>query len=301
MADEPRSSALSAGERRSLAFAFVGAGRLGTVLSAALAGAGYRVVAVASRSEASAAALAERLPDAAACAVDDLPARADVVFLTVPDGAIERVAETLPWRDGQAVVHSSGAHDLRVLAGAVRRGALAGCLHPLQSFPSDAGGVGEPGERFGDITCGVEAVEPLGGLLEAMAADLGARSVRLEGVDRAAYHAAAVLASNDVVALAAAAGRAWEFAGLAAGDAGAALTPLMRGAVENVARLPLEQALTGPVARGDVETVERHLAALGAAPELLAIYRALGAELLRLELGHPEEIVRRLRALLERP
>lgn len=300
MTDESRSPSLSAGGRRSLALSFVGAGRLGTALSVALDGAGYRVVAVASRSERSAAALAERLPAATVYTLDGLPARADVVFLTVPDGAIERVAETLPWRDGQAVVHTSGAHDLSVLGGATRHGALAGCLHPLQSFPGEAGEAGEPGERFREITCGVEAAEPLGGLLEAMASDLGARSVRLEGVDRAAYHASAVLASNDIVALAAAAGRAWEIAGLAPGDAGAALAPLMRGAVENVARLPLEQALTGPLARGDVETVERHLAALGADPELLALYRALGAELLRLELGHPEEVARRLRALLER-
>ncbi len=299
MTDEPGSASLSVGERRSLALGFVGAGRLGAALSVALAGAGYRVMAVASRSERSAAALAERLPDATVCALDDLPVRIDVVFLTVPDGAIEGVAETLPWRDGQAVVHTSGAHDLRVLDGATRRGALAGCLHPLQAFSHEGGEGGEPGTRFREITCGIEAADPLGGLLEAIVSDLGAHSVRLEGVDRAAYHASAVIAGNDIVALAAAAGRAWEIAGLAPGEATAALAPFMRGAVENVARLPLEQALTGPLARGDVETVERHLAALGAAPELLALYQALGLELLRLELGHPEEVARRLRALLE--
>jgi predicted short-subunit dehydrogenase-like oxidoreductase (DUF2520 family) len=283
-------------ERRSLRVGVAGAGRLGTALASALAEAGYRVEAVASRRAASTRALAASLPFAEVCSLDELPSRADLVFLAVPDGAIEELAAALSWRRGQAVVHTSGAQGLDVLGGVAKRGAVAGCLHPLQAFPA---GLADPAERFRGITCGVEAAEPLGSLLEAIVADLGARSVRLEGVDRARYHAAAVLASNDVVALAAAAGRAWELAGLPPGASREALWPLIHGAVGAIGDLPLERALTGPVARGDVETVRGHIEALRDDPELLTLYRALGAELLRLDLGHSDAVVAQLRGLLE--
>ncbi len=278
------------------AIGIIGAGRLGASLAVALEAAGYPVAAVASRDPDSAAALVAQLHGGG----EALPAKAvaascDLVFLTVPDGEIESLAAALPWRGGQAVVHCSGAVGLDALAPAAGAGAGTGCLHPLQSFPSR---IGEP-QRFRDIVCGVEGAEPLGSLLERIAGELGAGVVRLEGVDRARYHAAAVFASNYVVALAAAAQRAWELAGLPAQQARSALAPLMRGAAENVAERATAEALTGPVARGDAATIERHLAALDGEPHLSALYRRLGAELLRLDLGHAPEAAAQLRALLE--
>ena len=150
-------------------------------------------------------------------------------------------------------------------------------------MPSSRNGRAQP-ERFRGIACGVEGAEPLGGLLERLAGDLGARPFRLDGVDRAAYHAAAVFASNDVVALVSAAQRAWTLAGLPAATARAALAPLLVAAAENVAQLEagaeLGAALTGPLARGDVASVEAHLAALSAAPDLRELYRLLARQLL---------------------
>ena len=152
---------------------------------------------------------------------------------------------------------------------------------------------------FRGILCGVEAGNAeLGNLLEAIAQDLGARPVRLEGVDRGIYHAAAVLASNDLIALAAAATRAWVRAGLPAALARDGLAPLLRAAAENVGGLPLEQALTGPVARGDIATLERNLRALEAEPDLRELYRRLALELLRLDLGHPRNVAAALRTAL---
>jgi predicted short-subunit dehydrogenase-like oxidoreductase (DUF2520 family) len=145
----------------------------------------------------------------------------------------------------------------------------------------------------------VEGAEPLGSLLERIACELGAEVVRLEGVDRASYHAAAVFASNYVVALAAAAERTWELSGLPRDQARSALAPLLRGAAENVAERPTAAALTGPLARGDTDTIERQLAALDGEPELGALYRRLGAELLRLDLAHDAGTAARLRELLE--
>ena len=137
--------------------------------------------------------------------------------------------------------------------------------------------------------------------LAGIATDLGARTVPLAGVDRALYHAAAVLIANDAVALAAAATRAWTLAGLPQDAAREALAPLLLGAASSIAALPLAEALTGPLARGDIATVERHLDALARDPTLAALYRALAAELLRLPLAHSEATAARLRALLDTP
>lgn len=267
------------------AIGVVGSGRLGTSLVAALAGGGYHVAAVASRDRVSAtriAGLAGTVVDAAQGVVD----RSDVVFLTVSDGAIAAQCDALRWRAGQSVVHCSGARGLDVLASARAAGAHVGCLHPLQSFPTR-----EPEPwRFTGIACGVEGDGVLHAKLEGIARRLGATPFSLAGVDRARYHAAAVLASNDVVALMSAATRAWALSGLPAAQARPALAPLLLAAAANVAALPLVEALTGPVARGDVATVSAHLAALEGAPELRALYAALAAELLRLDLGHSDAV-----------
>ena len=274
----------------------IGAGRLGASLALSLAAAGYPVRAVASRTPGSAAALVAQVGGGTrARAPDELAASCELVFLTVPDDEIAAVAGALTWHAGQAVVHTSGALGLEVLAPAVDAGALAGCLHPLQSFPSRTGEAG----RFRGVVCGVEGAPPLGSLLERIASALGAGVVRLEGVDRARYHAAAVFASNYAVALAAAAQRAWVGAGLPAEQARPALAPLLAGAARNVLEHDdLIDALTGPVARGDAETVRRHLEALDDDPALRELYRLLAAELLRLDLPRHDEAARRLRALL---
>jgi len=272
----------------------IGLGRLGNALAAALAASGTPVLAASRRPVPEAW---RDVPGLEIVTPEALLAGCETVFLAVPDRAVAEVAGALTWRPGQAAVHHSGALGLDALAAATARGAVAGCLHPLQTFPAGV----RPQEAlslFDGTVCGVEAPEPLGGRLEALAACLGARTVRLEGVDRALYHAAAVLASNDVVALMAAAARTWALAGLPDETAREALAPLLLASARNVGALPLERALTGPIARGDVATVERHLAALAAAPDLAALYRALAAELLALDLGHPAEVTEALRRAL---
>ena len=278
--------------------AIAGASRLGGALAVALHSAGYPIVAVASRREEPARALLAHLgPHAIATTSWQAAAdAADLVLLTVADGAIAEVCAAIRWRPGQAAVHCSGVRALDVLTTAHEAGALTGCLHPLQSFP---GGVADAA-RFRGITLGIEAPDPLAATLEAIAHALDARTVRLESVDRALYHVAAILASNNVVALAAAAQRAWTLAGLPIEAANAALGPLMLTVAGNVAAHDILGALTGPVARGDVTTVERHLNALAAAdPALHTLYRALAAELLRLPLPHPPEVSERFHKLLD--
>lgn len=276
---------------------FIGAGRLAASLSAALIGAGYPVTTVASASSQSGEVLAEALAVRAA-SPGEVVSTCDLVFLTVPDAQIADLAATLPWRPGQAVVHCSGALGMDALAAATTRGAITGCLHPLQTFPSRSP---EP-SRFRGIFCGIETTgTPLGGYLEGLVRAVGATPFRLEGVDRRRYHAAAVFMSNHVVALGSAATRLWTLAGLP-GDAGReALAPLLLSAANNVANLPLRDALTGPVARGDITTVEGHLAALTDAPDLRELYRALSLELLHLPLPHDAATTAALHRLLDGP
>ncbi|MFI5308111.1 MAG: Rossmann-like and DUF2520 domain-containing protein [Polyangiales bacterium] len=271
----------------------IGAGRLGSSLALALTQVGERVTAVAGAGASGAEALAVRLPGARSANAAAVARGCGLVVLAVPDTELPGLAAGLAWRAGQSVVHCSGALDLEVLAAVAHAGGLRGCLHPLQAFPARF----EP-ERFTGIVCGIEADAPLDARLQELCLALGARSVRLEGVSRARYHAAAVLASNFVVALHAAAARAWTLSGLPEDLARSALAPLTLGAAEAVSRLPLEAALTGPFARGDVQTVASHLRALEAAPELRALYLRLGAELLGLQLDLPDERRTALEALL---
>jgi predicted short-subunit dehydrogenase-like oxidoreductase (DUF2520 family) len=149
-------------------------------------------------------------------------------------------------------------------------------LHPLQSFPDTTHGAA----RFRDIACGIEGDAELANALRTLCHDLGATSFSLAGVDRARYHAAAVFASNYLVALHAAAERAWALAGLPPDRARGALAPLTLGAAAHIARLPLADALTGPIARGDAATVARHLASLAEDQDLMELYRRLGMALL---------------------
>ncbi|RLT41012.1 MAG: DUF2520 domain-containing protein [Chloroflexi bacterium] len=291
----------STAERRTLPIGVIGLGRLGSALAGALAAVGYHNVTVTGRD---AARVERRAPllGVTAQPIDTLVERSALVFLTVPDHAIEGLGDRLRWPAGQGVVHCSGALGLDVLRGVEAGGAHAGCLHPLQTFPAASSGTALTmracADLFEGIVCGVEGAAPVGDLLMAIADDLSARIVRLEGVDRALYHAAAVLVSNDVIALMAAASRAWERAGLDVTAAQTALAPLLLAASSNAAHLPLAAALTGPIARGDAATVERHLRALDADPGLRALYRALGRELLGLDLGLSAEARAALEALL---
>lgn len=282
---------------RSIPVGLVGAGRLAASLGAGLARAGYRVRLVAAAHEASARSLAAGIGPGVEATTDlgQVAATCDLVFLAIPDAAVAPVSRSIAWEPRHLVVHCSGALGLDALAAADEAGATTGCFHPLQTFPSRTP---EP-DRFGGIFCGVEALAPLGAVLEQMARDLGSRPIRLEGVDRALYHAAAVVASNHLVALTAAATRLWALAGLP-GEAGReALSPLIVATARNVSRMELADALTGPVARGDVATVEAHLRALRRDPSLLQLYQRLTQELLRLPLALPQEVLARLREALK--
>jgi predicted short-subunit dehydrogenase-like oxidoreductase (DUF2520 family) len=216
-----------------------------------------------------AARLAERGRDVELARDPAVAAGAGVVIVTVPDRSIEQVAAGIP--DGPWVVHCAGALGLDVL-GPDRLRALS--LHPLMTF-APGGNASQLDGAYAAVS-GRDAEGIAAGF--ALAHLLGLQPFALDEPQRALYHAAAVLASNAVSTLVAAASRSAQAAGLDAELAAEALAPLMRRALENALADPDGFGLTGPVARGDAGTVALHLAALrDAAPEVEPLYRAIAA------------------------
>jgi predicted short-subunit dehydrogenase-like oxidoreductase (DUF2520 family) len=282
-----------------LTLGFIGAGRVGTGLATGFVSAGHDVVAVASRSIASAQALAKRVSGARAGAPQEVADRADLVFITVPDDAIEAVVSSVRWRAGCACVHCSGAADLDTLKKVVADGALAGGFHPLHMF-------GEPGESPDALSgCAVALAGPeaLVEKLERLARSLGARPLRLPEGGRALYHVAANFSGAFVIALMQETIALWKKLGIAEGDALAALLPLLRGTVDNVERLGAAGGLGSAVARGDVGTIRRHLEVLAKeAPDSFELYRLLSLRTVPLALAKGSlkpETAKEIEALLK--
>jgi predicted short-subunit dehydrogenase-like oxidoreductase (DUF2520 family) len=222
---------------------FVGAGRVGKGLSLALSRAGYEIVGVAGRNPRE----KQRILD-----------EAEIVFLTVPDDALSSVCRELAWGESKSAVHCSGAAELAVLKHAQEEGARVGGFHPLQMFADPE--IAARGLKGCAIA--VEADEPLAGMLLHMVAALGARPLRVPPGARAAYHAAAHYAGPFVAALLAEATSIWGRLGIAEDDALAALLPLVRGSLDAIEHSGPGRAMAGSVARGDVETLRRHVHAL---------------------------------------
>lgn len=187
---------------------------------------------------------------------------ADVVVLCVPDGEIAAAAASIAPRPGRLVGHCSGALTLAPLAPHE-----SFSLHPLMSVPLD--GASHLAGATAAVAGGSERARAVA---TALAFRVGLTPVDVADEDRAAYHAAASIASNFLVTLEAAAERMAASAGIDR----AALVPLVRAALENWAALGPERALTGPLVRGDEETVARQRAAVAErAPELLALFDVL--------------------------
>jgi predicted short-subunit dehydrogenase-like oxidoreductase (DUF2520 family) len=247
--------------------AIVGAGIVGTAVAVVWARAGHRIVAVAGRSAATAARAAAWLPGVPVSSLEEVTDGAALVVLGVPDDALPSTVEAIAAHLAPQtwIAHLSGASGLDVLA---RASARPLAIHPLQTFADVAGAV----DALPGSTVAVTAADEDGWALgEQLAADLGAMPFRLADERRPLYHAAAVFASNYLVAVAGAAERLFAAAGVP--DPAVAMRPLQRATLDNVDRLGAQEALTGPAVRGDAGTVDRNLGAIAeAAPALVPAY-----------------------------
>jgi predicted short-subunit dehydrogenase-like oxidoreductase (DUF2520 family) len=278
---------------------FIGAGTTGTALAVRLSQKGWPVVGVSSRTLSSAQRLAKRVPS---CQVyhtaQELADVAEMIFITTPDDVIAQVCSEVHWHKKQSVLHCSGAHSVDILGPAKKLGAAVGSFHPLQTFADvDQAIANLPGSTFA-----LEAEEPLLSTLKELTRLLNGNWVELKPGDKVLYHAAAVFACNYLVTLVKLAQDLWKDFGVSPKEATRALLPLLRGTLNNIDNIGLPNCLTGPVARGDLGTIEKHLRALDArSPSLLTTYKELGLQTIPIALAKGkvnEQKAEEMRALL---
>ena len=266
-----------------LKLGLIGAGTVGTALAVRLSSKGYQVVAVSSRSQTSSRKLAEAISGCRAFNNNqDIADASELVFITTPDDAITSVVSQIQWHAGQSVVHCSGADSTDILEPAKKLGAQIGVFHPLQTFAS----VKQAIENMPGSTFALEAEEPLLNTLKDMATALDGHWVELKASDKVVYHAAAVIACNYLVTLVKLASDLWQTFNIPPNQATQALLPLLRGTINNIDAVGIPQCLTGPIARGDTGTINKHLDALRkTAPALLSTYRELGLQTIPIALA----------------
>jgi predicted short-subunit dehydrogenase-like oxidoreductase (DUF2520 family) len=262
-------------------FGVVGAGRAGGALAVGFRDAGYSVAAISSRDRGDAERLAQLVAATPVGSAGDVAERCDIVVLAVPDPAIAEVAGEIAAAGtalaGHGVVHCSARLTARELELAATAGADTGVLHPLQAL---AGTESAPLLRGAAFR--VEATGRLRGQLDSLVSALGGFTIEVPEADLDLYHAAAVLAGNAPLALLARAATLLESTGVPPDSSRRAVAALMVGAATNAGARPIADALTGPVARGDADALERHMAALAADPAAQELYRLLVLDLLAL-------------------
>lgn len=258
----------------------IGVGKVGGSLGRLAHRAGYRITAVYSRDGAKASAFAASVGARVVGSPVAVLAWCDIALLTVPDDAIAPVVEGMlealrkEAQPGIAVVHTSGSRDLEMFNYLNIFGVNYGSFHP--AFPFTGADI----DSLAGAACAIETDDRpekpiLYGWLEALARAIGGIPLRIPSGSKALYHASLVIASNYTVVLYALAERLLGQMGADRQMAKAALVPLMRASLDNIAAQGIPAALSGPLVRGDAGTVAANLAALTNDPEIQALYKAL--------------------------
>ncbi|GAA2009891.1 DUF2520 domain-containing protein [Brevibacterium samyangense] len=261
-----------------LGVGIIGSGRVGAVMGNALRAAGHAVIGVSAGSEASRDRAEALLPDVPVLDVETIVERAELLLLTVPDDVLPELVQGLAdlgrFTPGQIVVHCAGRYGTEVLRPAAALGAITLALHPALSFTGTS--IDLP--RLRESTIAVTAPKPVLPIGQALVLEIGAEPVVVPEADRTLYHAALSHASNHTVVVLSQAAEVLREIGVE--DPARVLSSLVYASVGNVLQSG-PSALTGPVSRGDVSTVEAHLAGLAelaaetGATDTLETYRAL--------------------------
>lgn len=256
----------------------IGSGVVGTAMGYLLKERGYHIAGIASRKMES-AEKAKKFIGEGETSTDIVATakKADIVFITTPDGAIEdvcnRVASKRGFNKGVIVFHMSGALSSEILSSAKKEGAKIGSIHPLQSLADVGKAVKNiPGSYF----C-VEGDEDAVVMAKEIVSALGGKEITIGAERKTLYHAGASVASNFLVATIRFGLELFEAAGIKRENSLKALMPLIKGTVENIENLGIPKALTGPISRGDIGIIEDHLKAIkrGRA-ERVSLYTELG-------------------------
>ena len=287
----------------------VGAGNLGTALAMCLHRAGYVIDQVVFRNSGAsrrrAAALAKRVGaravDVARATIDS-----DVVWLCVPDDAVAKVERSLAqksdWK-GKVALHSSGALASDEMAALRRRGALAASVHPLMTFVAgsrQAGlsrtGLSHTGSQpsLAGVPFAIEGDAPAVRASRAIVKELGGKAYTIRRQDKVAYHAWGTFASPLLTALLATTEHVAAAAGLNRREAKRRMLPILQQTLANYVALDAAGAFSGPIVRGDVKTIRRHLRVLRKVPEAGEVYAALAKAAVRYLPGRRKPQVARL-------
>lgn len=258
--------------------AIIGAGVVGTAIGYILKNNGYALVGVASRRLQSAKKACRFIgAGRASTNVISTSRKADIVFITTSDNAIEEVCKEIAlqdgFRSGAVVFHTCGALSSEILRYARKQGASIASLHPLQSLANVREAVKNlPGSYF----C-VEGDENARIMAREIIKKLGGKEIPLKVEEKSLYHAGASVASNFLVATVSFGMELFETAGINRRDTLKSLMPLIRGTLKNIETIGIPLALTGPIARGDYAIVEDHLKAIcRSRPDLVNLYVELG-------------------------
>jgi predicted short-subunit dehydrogenase-like oxidoreductase (DUF2520 family) len=261
--------------------AIVGAGNLAGALATSLRAAGYAIEHIVARGQAASLQRARRLArevGASAVAAARAHLRAEIVWFCVPDGAIAGAAESLTraadWK-GKVALHSSGALTSDELAALREHGAAVASVHPLMTFVSDS----RP--SLAGVPFAIEGNPKAVRAARAIIRNLCGQPFTIRKEQKEAYHAWGMFASPLLTALLASSERVAIAAGVRRKAARERMLPILRQTLTNYARLGAPGAFSGPIARGDVATVRKHLKALLRVPDARGIYVALARAALR--------------------
>ena len=280
---------------------FIGAGKVGTALAVRLFKSGYSVIAVTDANLRATEKLAELV---SGCQVfknaQQVADSVELIFITTPDDYIHKVCSELTWYPDQNVVHCSGAASIDILEPAKKVGALVGSFHPCQAFAS----VDEAIKNIPGSTFSIEAQPPLLDLLKEMASSMGCDWIVLNPRDKALYHAATVFVSNYSVALLKIATDLFQSFDVSLTQATKVLMPLIQGNLNNMRNLGLPNCLTGPIARGDIGTIKKHIKILQEKDStVLKLYAELGLQIVPVALAKgtiDDRVGNNLKALLKK-
>ncbi|MFO7569186.1 MAG: DUF2520 domain-containing protein [Smithellaceae bacterium] len=257
-------------------FGIVGTGMVGTAIGFLLKNAGHDIVMVADKNKAALKRASSLMSASALKAPSSMANFVDCILITTPDdmilSACGEIARNPAIRD-KHVFHMSGAGSLNLLSPAKKAGASVASIHPLQSFSSVEGAMANlPGSYFG-VTADTRSKK----MALRIIVDLQGKPLIISPRQKPLYHAAACVASNYFVTLMYVVESLCQTAGINANDAQKAFLPLVAGSLNNIGQNGALRALTGPIARGDVATIQKHIAALGqSAQDLLPLYTEMG-------------------------
>jgi predicted short-subunit dehydrogenase-like oxidoreductase (DUF2520 family) len=255
----------------------IGAGVVGTALGVVLNTKGYEITGVYDINSESTKQLVEKIGCTAFSLPQEVSRSADILFVTPCDTAIENVVDTLAdsgaFHQGQAVVHMSGAQSSEILDRAKDFGAHVLSVHPLQSFANPEQAIKNlPGSVFS-----IEGDKAAYDVAVCIVETLGGEYFFIDRKAKPLYHAGACVVSNYLVTLIDFGIKLLESTGIPKSMANRALLPLINGTIRNIENIGIPKALTGPIARGDLSTVVKHLDCLEEmAPELIKFYSYLG-------------------------